>query len=137
VPLDVVEMPLDVVEMPLDVVEMPLDRLGDRGAQRLSTRPRDTTQSSDQRRCQPVREHRGALRHLDASRRGACRLHIPTGLTLRERILGHQRPHRVRRRAIGQPLDRAVHPNRVFVDDRSTAGYQTLEYHAKRGRTHK
>ena len=60
------------------------------------------------------------------------RVHVPARLTLRQRVLGLQRPHRVRRRQLGQQLDRAVHPNRVLVGERSTAGHQPLEYHASR-----
>jgi hypothetical protein len=47
-------------------------------------------------------------------------------------MLGLQRSHRIRRRAVDQQLHRTVHPNRVLVGVRSAAGHQPLEYHASR-----
>src|SRR5262249_44468954 len=57
---------------------------------------------------------------------------VPARLALRQRMLGLQRPHRVRRRAVEQQLERPVHPNRVLVGIRSAAGHEPLEYHASR-----
>ena len=47
-------------------------------------------------------------------------------------MLGLQRPHRVRRRAVAQQLDRTIHPHRVLVGIGSAAGHQPVEYYTSR-----
>ena len=47
-------------------------------------------------------------------------------------MLDLQRPHRVRRRQVGQQLHRTVHPQRVLVGESTAAGHQSVEYYASR-----
>jgi hypothetical protein len=123
-----------VATVPLaSLTEIQPHRLRDRRAQRQPTRACVPTQVGDQRGRQPDAEHRRALRDRHTVRRRTRGVHVPPGLSLRERVLGLQRPHRIRRRnLLGQQLDCAVHTNRVLVGERPAAGHQPLEYHSSR-----
>lgn len=114
------------------LIEIALHRLGQRRAERQPPRPRLRSQAGDQRRRQPDREHRRALRHHHPVRSIDRCVHIPTRLTLRQRMLRLQSTHGLRRRTVDQQLDRAVHANRVLVGISPAAGHQPLEYHASR-----
>ena len=114
------------------VIEIQPHRLRDRRAHRQPTRARVPPQTGDQRWPQPDGEHHSALRHRHPGRCHPRRGHVPARLTLGQRKLGPQRTDRVRRRQIGQQLDRAVHPNRVLVGIRPATCHQALEYHASR-----
>ena len=114
------------------LIEIAPHRVRQRRAERQPPRPRMRSQAGDQRRRQPDREHRRALRHRDALWSIQSSVHVPTRLALGQAVLGLQRPHRVRGRQLDQQPDRAIHSNRILVGIRSAAGHQPLEYHASR-----
>ena len=47
-------------------------------------------------------------------------------------MLDLQRPHRIRRRQVGQQLHGAIHPQRVLVGEGTATGHQSVEYYTSR-----